>query len=185
MDQNTQVPLHHQHVSICTPSPPCLQRSQCKQPPTRPVPSPVSLARAVLAECEHCSYTSVLNTDVNANRFWQHPAPPWTHCRGGRKTNLRGGDWLGWEVWVGGAQNERLVTRWWWWWWWWRVHSLYNSTICLWEEGSATSPLRTHPRSQSFGVVRVFETRLQKGAENCNFPKFSRNIPWGAKLGNF
>lgn len=52
----------------------------------------VSLQRGVLAECEHCSYTSVLNRDVNTNRFWQDPGPPWTHCRSRKKTNEKEGE---------------------------------------------------------------------------------------------
>lgn len=46
------------------------------------------LLRGFLAECEHCSYMSVLNRDVNTNGFWQGPGPQWTHCRS-RKRNKR------------------------------------------------------------------------------------------------
>lgn len=36
-------------------------------------PGARSLLRGILAECEHCSYMSVLNRDVNTNGFWQGP----------------------------------------------------------------------------------------------------------------
>ena len=42
---------------------------------------------AILAECEHCSYMSVLNRDVNTNGFWQGPGPRWTHCWSRKKTS--------------------------------------------------------------------------------------------------
>lgn len=32
-----------------------------------------------------------MNRDVNTNRFWQDPGPPWTHCRSRKKTNEKEG----------------------------------------------------------------------------------------------
>lgn len=80
------------------PSPPC---SLCCVHATGAPES--AFLRGVLAGCEHCSYTSVLNRDVNTNRFWQDPGPPRTHCRSRKKTNekegrsSRGWGGVGWE----------------------------------------------------------------------------------------
>lgn len=50
--------------------------------------------------------------------------------------------------------------------------------------GLCNAAAHSPKRLGGFGVVRVFETRLQKGAENCDFPKLYTNIPSEANLQN-
>lgn len=90
-------------------------------------PGARSLLRGILAECEHCSYMSVLNRDVNTNGFWQGPGTlvdTLLEQKENKRERRDGEGGVGSEGVSESRKKSRCRKRRW-------VHSLYNSTICL------------------------------------------------------
>lgn len=79
------------------------------------------LLRVILAECEHCSYMSALNRDVNTNGFGRAQVLGGRTARAERQQAAKGGQGRD-GGWVGGRTGALAAQG---------VHSLYNSTICL------------------------------------------------------
>lgn len=76
---------------------------------------------------------SVLNRDVNIDRFWQDPGSSVDTLPEPKENKQeRGARWEGWAEGVHTVQKKDEVT------WQRRVHSLYNSAICLREASSTT-----------------------------------------------